>query len=111
MVSYRGDANLDYAHLYSGDATLYHSGQVDCEIDRFRMDDALFCGNLNQTIYRSDESVLAQSREAQDVRSESVSALSLAVKTTHMPSKNRKVVKFAEFISFPILNNFLGPTF
>ncbi|XP_065067241.1 autophagy-related protein 2 homolog B-like [Rhopilema esculentum] len=95
VVSYRGDVNLDYAHLYSGDATLYHSGQVDCEIDRFRMDDAFFCGNLNRTLYRSDESVLAQSREAQDVSSESVSALSLAIKTTHMPSKNRKHVLVA----------------
>lgn len=91
VTSYKGDINLDYLHLYSCDATLFHSGRLDPLINRFIMEEALRSHDLNKTIYRSDDTVLALSRETQDVGCESVSALSVAVKTTHVPSKNRKV--------------------
>lgn len=91
ITSYKGDVNLDYLHLFAGDTTLYHKGQFEDYVDRLIMDDALNGHNMTKTIYRSDESVLSQSREARDVACESVSNLSLAVKTTHIPSKNRKV--------------------
>jgi len=95
ITSYKGDVNLDYLHLFSGNATLYHTGQVDSAIDRFDMEDALTIQNMNKTIYRSEESVLSQIREAQDVGSESVSTLSVAVKTTHIPTRNTKDVLVA----------------
>ena len=95
-MAYKGDPNIDFMHLYTGDATLYHSGQVNSEIDRLNMEEALTSSNMNRIIYRSDQSVLSQSKEAQDVGSESVSAVSLAMKTKHFPTKNRKVLLFEE---------------
>ena len=97
VTSYKGDINLDYLHLFAGNATLYHNSQVDCIINRYNMEDAFTVLNMTKTIYRSEESVLAQSREAQDVGSEGVSALSVAVKTTHVPTRNRKVCKYCLF--------------
>ena len=82
---------MDYLHLFSKNATLYHNGQFVGLIDRYNMDEAFDVHDMTKTIYRSDDSVLSQSREAQDVGSESVSGLSVAVKTTHLPTKNRKV--------------------
>ena len=95
-MAYKGDPNIDFMHLYTGDATLYHSGLVNSDIDRFNMEEALTSSSMNRTIYRSDQSVLSQSKEAQDVGSESVSAVSLAMKTKHFPTKNRKVLLFEE---------------
>ena len=92
VTSYKGDINLDYLQLFSGNATLYHNSQLDSIINRFNMEDALTTHGMSKTIYRSEESVLSQIREAQDVGSEGVSALSVAVKTIHVPTRNRKVL-------------------